>query len=59
MENLSVLVKLSGPFLPEHMEKHLNSTELETAEKMTVWLERWTATDGPPAMSKNKEVTVT
>ncbi|XP_013146639.1 PREDICTED: P protein-like [Papilio polytes] len=57
MENLSVLVKLSGPFLPEHMEKHLNSTELETAEKMTVWLERWTASDGPPAMSKNKEVT--
>ncbi|KPJ19670.1 P protein [Papilio machaon] len=56
IDNLSVLVKLSGPFLPEHMEKHLNSTELETAQKMTVWLERWSASDGPPMISKNKEV---
>ncbi|CAH2056107.1 unnamed protein product, partial [Iphiclides podalirius] len=39
---IAVLVKLSGPFLPEHMEKRFNSSELMSAEKITVWLERWT-----------------
>ncbi|XP_068622355.1 P protein-like [Battus philenor] len=40
-DEMSMLVKLSGPFLPEHVEKHLNSTEISKAEKITVWLEKW------------------
>ncbi|CAK1592867.1 unnamed protein product [Parnassius mnemosyne] len=41
-DKIVALVKLSGPFLPEPTEKHLNASELIKADKMTLWLERWT-----------------
>ncbi|XP_013146647.1 PREDICTED: P protein-like isoform X2 [Papilio polytes] len=41
LEATSILVKVSGPFLSEHAEIKMNSSELETRDRMVVWLERW------------------
>ncbi|CAH2241908.1 P protein-like [Pararge aegeria] len=38
---LSMLVKLSGPFLTEQAEGRLNNTRRDEARRMDVWLERW------------------
>ncbi|XP_045458008.1 uncharacterized protein LOC123668288 [Melitaea cinxia] len=39
---LSVLVRLSGPFLTEQAQNKMNLTDLEDYKKMVVWLERVT-----------------
>ncbi|CAH0404442.1 unnamed protein product [Chilo suppressalis] len=38
-DQLSLLVKLSGPFMTEQAETKVNTTE---ADRIEVWLERWT-----------------
>ncbi|XP_013185453.1 P protein [Amyelois transitella] len=38
---LTILLTLSGPFLSEQSQQKLNTTQLEMADKMDVWLERW------------------
>ena len=38
---LTVRVKISGPFLNEQAEKKLNETVSEEYRKMDVWLETW------------------
>ncbi|XP_023940562.1 P protein isoform X2 [Bicyclus anynana] len=38
---LSMLVKLSGPFLTEQGEEKMNSSERDDARRMDVWLEKW------------------
>ncbi|KPJ19669.1 P protein [Papilio machaon] len=49
LEANSILVKVSGPFLSENAEIKMNSSELETREKMVVWLETWNSSNtGPP-----------
>ncbi|CAH2056108.1 unnamed protein product, partial [Iphiclides podalirius] len=40
-EAQSVLVKVSGPFLSEQAEMKMNSSVLETRERLIVWVERW------------------
>ncbi|XP_049883695.1 P protein-like isoform X2 [Pectinophora gossypiella] len=40
-DKISVLVKLSGPFLSEQAEGRFNSSQLLDTQKMEVWLERW------------------
>ncbi|CAG4948837.1 unnamed protein product [Parnassius apollo] len=41
----SILVRISGPFLSEQAEIKMNSSEMETKEKLIVWLEKWPITD--------------
>lgn len=38
---LSILLKLTGPFLSEQYERKLNSSEKENMTKMEIWLEEW------------------
>ncbi|XP_014365385.2 P protein [Papilio machaon] len=45
LEANSILVKVSGPFLSENAEIKMNSSELETREKMVVWLETWNSSN--------------
>ncbi|XP_034828141.1 P protein-like [Maniola hyperantus] len=59
---LSMLVKLSGPFYTEQAEERTNKSEREDARRMEVWLERWAVdVQGPivePAES-DKEISKT
>ncbi|XP_072948685.1 P protein-like [Epargyreus clarus] len=43
---LSIHLKLLGPFISEQGEGKMNSSELDAANKMEVWLERWTLKNG-------------
>lgn len=40
-DNLTLLVKLQGPFLSYNQEQILNSTEFKNAHKIEIWMERW------------------
>ncbi|KAM3955657.1 P protein-like [Aphomia sociella] len=55
--DVTILVKLSGPFLSEHHELKTNSNSLVTYHKMEVWLERWSYRDENDLESKYVEGT--
>uniref|UniRef100_A0A2A4JVQ7 Citrate transporter-like domain-containing protein n=1 Tax=Heliothis virescens TaxID=7102 RepID=A0A2A4JVQ7_HELVI len=38
---LSILLKLTGPFLSEQYEKKLNYSERKNMHKMQIWIEKW------------------
>ncbi|XP_028167058.1 P protein-like [Ostrinia furnacalis] len=53
---LSVLIELSGPFIPEQSEKKLNASQGHG--KLEVWLERWTLKPGGKAVEADTTVRV-
>ncbi|KAL0858846.1 hypothetical protein ABMA27_011299 [Loxostege sticticalis] len=55
-DQLSLLIELSGPFIPEQSEKKLNASEGH--EKLEVWLERWTLKEGGKVREDDVELRV-